>query len=312
MPNSVSHRVLSVENAETESFVDLTEIARLDRTKSFRNLNLGGANFSNCSLEGYDFRGSNIYGCIFDNTNLDGAIFDFEQWVYINKIRMPVTQKSASAKTSPDNYDALLKACAEGRIEEIIRLSEMGLDINHRVSGKPTNLIAAIRGGHVGATTFLLERGADFHRELPSGRDALFECSATGSNYLVDLLLKLGADPNRITTGSTSKALLAATIAGHGKIVQMLLKAGASTSSREPTDITNSVFYAAIDSYHSLDTKKAFIDLFVRFEANVNSKLRCNGNTISILDFALSTNNHAYSRLRIIGANHLNDVLQID
>lgn len=66
--------------AKAKDFLQLLELAGLDRAKHLRFANLQGVDFSGLDLTGCDFSGANIDGCNFVGASVASAIFDENQW----------------------------------------------------------------------------------------------------------------------------------------------------------------------------------------------------------------------------------------
>ncbi|SDU42552.1 DUF4147 domain-containing protein [Stappia sp. ES.058] len=93
---SVSERIQAVEQAETENFLELVKIAKLDPSKSFQYANLRGVDFSNCDLGGFNFTGSALSGANFSGCKISDALFDNVQ------LQLPELSRA-------DDYDLLIK-----------------------------------------------------------------------------------------------------------------------------------------------------------------------------------------------------------
>ena len=81
-------------------------------------------------------------------------------------------------------------------MEEIIRLLELGTDINatdEELHGK-TALMMALEGGHMHSAKVLLDCGADVNVQDKYGWTALMMASRWGHTECVKLLIDRGAD----------------------------------------------------------------------------------------------------------------------
>lgn len=64
-------RVEAVWQASGTNFVQLAELAGLDRASAWRHLNLSGTDFTDCDLRGFDFTGADLRGCTGSNVTVD-------------------------------------------------------------------------------------------------------------------------------------------------------------------------------------------------------------------------------------------------
>ena len=123
-----------------------------------------------------------------------------------------------NARDDVHGQDALMWAAAEGHAEVIHVLAEVGGDVNARTeseTGPPprrglfasapptgfTPVMFAVRAGHLAATRFLLEAGADPNETLSDGQSALVVAAANANWELASYLLDQGADPNHAGAG---------------------------------------------------------------------------------------------------------------
>ena len=69
-------RELLVDQASTDDFVQLIQIAGLDPKKHLRFADWSGVDFSGCDLRGFDFTGARLRNCNFEGALVEGARFD--------------------------------------------------------------------------------------------------------------------------------------------------------------------------------------------------------------------------------------------
>jgi ankyrin repeat protein len=125
------------------------------------------------------------------------------------------------ARDSSRGETALMWAAGRNNVEAIRMLIEFGADRNARTKNperqsgggaaglnrsrrEPTSFSAflfAVRAGHIGAATALLDAGVDVNDKLSDGETALILACANGHWELASLLLDRGADPNLAEPG---------------------------------------------------------------------------------------------------------------
>ena len=125
------------------------------------------------------------------------------------------------ARDSSRGETALMWAAGRNNVEAIRMLIEFGADRNARTKNperqsgggaaglnrsrrEPTSFSAflfAVRAGHIGAATALLDAGADVNDNLSDGETALILACANGHWELASVLLDRGADPNLAEPG---------------------------------------------------------------------------------------------------------------
>ena len=92
-----------------------------------------------------------------------------------------------------DNVHALMGAAFHGRLEQVQRLLDKGVDVNSRYLDYETPLIFASLRGHVKIVKLLLSRGADVNARDEWGKTALTYAEEKGHKQVRDLLIKHGA-----------------------------------------------------------------------------------------------------------------------
>jgi hypothetical protein len=125
----------------------------------------------------------------------------------------------------------LRQAAANGNTDRLKARLDAGDDIESRDKGTGrTALIEAVIAGHRDAAALLIERGADTGASCKAvGMDCLGWAVEMGHGALVDDLLALGTDPNRLPASSFLGAtpLMIAAQRGHLGIAKRLVEAGA-------------------------------------------------------------------------------------
>lgn len=127
--------------------------------------------------------------------------------------------------------EALVALAQAGAIDDVERLLDSGMDVNHVQYGDGTPLIGAARGGHVDMARMLIDRGADVNLACPGDGNPLIAAAAEGSVDVVRLLLDNGARIDEVVSGDEN-ALITAARMGRGDVVQELIRSGADVNAR--------------------------------------------------------------------------------
>lgn len=137
-----------------------------------------------------------------------------------------------------DGQPALIRACEvceTGNIQMIELLLSRGADINTRgIIGETPLMVASVGCEDTARMLLLYQPGADPHLCGDQGINALLGASGCGYITLTRMLLDRHANPDHESMVGTP--LLLAAFRGHSKIVNLLIKAGASV------DKTSSLF----------------------------------------------------------------------
>jgi beta-lactamase regulating signal transducer with metallopeptidase domain len=126
---------------------------------------------------------------------------------------------------------ALLEAAGDGDLAGIDKLLQAGANVNARVEGDGSPLIAASRANRLAAVKLLLDRGADPNLGVEGDGAALIAASREGALSVMTLLLDRGANIELIVPGDEN-ALINAAASGHLDAVKLLVARGANVNSQ--------------------------------------------------------------------------------
>ena len=124
---------------------------------------------------------------------------------------------------------ALIAAARNGDLRLIERLLAAGADPNLGVLRDGTPLIAASARGHDDVVRRLIQAGAAIDAGIRLDGNPLIAAAQRGRTKTVELLLSLGANPNAFVYGDETPLINAAQ-AGHLAVAEILLKAGSNPS----------------------------------------------------------------------------------
>lgn len=144
---------------------------------------------------------------------------DYSMTMELLKAGADVNKKSNDGGT-PLIYSVLTKQEVITRV-----LIDKNVDINATDNAGFTALMWASGEGFVGMVELLIENGADVTKSNKNGNTALHLVARRGYANIAKILLTSGANINASYNGITP--LMAASIAGHIKTVDLLLKNGA-------------------------------------------------------------------------------------
>ena len=97
---------------------------------------------------------------------------------------------ATSAAGSEDQVESLMSAAYYGKVKDVKRLLDRGVDINSRYRDGETALIFAALKGHLNVVKLLLERGAKVNAKDIRGNTALSYAKGNGHTQVSELLLK--------------------------------------------------------------------------------------------------------------------------
>lgn len=121
---------------------------------------------------------------------------------------------------------ALMRAAADGNLNEVRILVESGTDISEQNKYHATALVFAASEGRAKVVQYLLGKGADPNLCASYNMCPLWFAVNSGSSKTVELLLKSGANAKEVPEGNSleNSPLIVAVIRGEQEIVKMLVK----------------------------------------------------------------------------------------
>ena len=129
---------------------------------------------------------------------------------------------------APDTGETVLHAAVDAGHRDVVRhLVARGADVNARTRHGATPLLGALLSDDDELVAVLLDAKAD-----PNGGDPLHVAALTGASSAARLLLRAGADVNRMVDDVTP--LLLASGQGHAAVVRVLLDAGSNPRHASP------------------------------------------------------------------------------
>ncbi len=184
---------------------------------------------------------------------------------------------------------SLYDAVADGNYERVLKYLDQGADINKpspwqdldpKVSilgllefgkegsgrygkGYTPLLIAAIHQDVLVKT--LIDRGADVDKGTPEGYTPLMASAAWQCPYAAQVLLKSGADPNKVTDQGETALHFAASLGNRPGIIVMLVTYGADINSQDADGRTP--LHSAVKRVHRLN-----INVLMKYGADPNIK----------------------------------------
>ena len=149
-------------------------------------------------------------------------------------------------------------AALRNDVERIDALVAKGFDVDKPEPGGLRPIEYAVVGGHVEATTRLLEHGADIDIRNNEGRTPLFHVARNGRpDSMARLLLANGADPE-IADYFGMTPLLIAAARGHTDMIGILMEHGVSLEQRD--SLGRNARDLAVESGHGGTTGKILAD----------------------------------------------------
>jgi len=126
---------------------------------------------------------------------------------------------------------ALIAAARNGHLQAVQLLLDYGADLNLAVRGNGSPLIMAALNGHLDTARLLLDRGADVHLAVPGDGNPLIMAARGGHVDMVQLLLDRGAKIEQVVPGDEN-SLIEASASGRLNVVKLLANRGANVNAR--------------------------------------------------------------------------------
>jgi ankyrin repeat protein len=159
---------------------------------------------------------------------------------------------------------ALHNAAANGSLQAVARLVEVGCSIDEKDENHRPPLLFAALGGYGLVVKRLLQEGAEINTHDGYYGNALQAASVNGHEAVVRLLLQDGADVNA-QGGHYGNALQAASVNGHEAVVRLLLQDGADVNAQGGY-FGNALQAASLNGY------EAVVRLLLQEGADVNAQ----------------------------------------
>ncbi|KAJ9492466.1 hypothetical protein VN97_g758 [Penicillium thymicola] len=189
-------------------------------------------------------------------------------WVQIYRI-----QESFNDRCPQEGATILHVAAGANLVDVIESVVSNGGDITKKDIIGNTAFHLAARRGHITAGKILLEKGADHEAKNKYGITPLTEAASCGHVRFVEWLLREGA--NVKTSARSGGALQAASLAGHQRVVVILLGAGADVNALGG-DYGNAL-QAACTAYRD---NTEIVQLLLEARADVNAQGGYYGNAL--------------------------------
>lgn len=150
--------------------------------------------------------------------------------------------------------EAFIQSAAAGRLDDVRRMIDAGVDVNTALHGDGTALIVAAGNGHMELVQYLIAEGADVNLAVRGDGNPLIAAADGGHTEIVELLLDHGARIDDIVPGDEN-ALMAAAARGHEATVALLLRRGADVHARvyERGDLRTALRRAARGKYSRIE-----------------------------------------------------------
>ena len=156
-----------------------------------------------------------------------------------------MTISPAGAQVGPsssdiEGYGGLHRAAHEGNVVAIRELARGGADLEAKDRAGRTPLHVAAFASEDEAVRALAEAGADLNALEDRAYDVVTIAAVADDLDMLDLCLKLGANPGSVTSPYDGTALIAAAHLGHYDVVKRLIDGGA------PLDHVNNLNWTAL------------------------------------------------------------------
>ena len=156
-----------------------------------------------------------------------------------------ITISSIEAQVEPsssdiESYRGLHRAAHEGDAITIQKLAQEGADLEQKDRAGRTSLHVAVFASKHDAVRALAGAGADLNALEDRAYDVVTIAAVADDLDMLDLCLKLGANPGNVTSPYEGTALIAAAHLGHHDVVKRLIEGGA------PLDHVNNLNWTAL------------------------------------------------------------------
>eukprot|EP00978_Attheya_sp_CCMP212_P033584 scaffold136201_cov54-Attheya_sp.AAC.4 len=174
-----------------------------------------------------------------------------------------VTKEDVSKEE--EDIDEIMRACAEGKVEEVRRIVELDASRACRQNQKTgkSPLMMAAEMGHLDIVTMLLEAGAPWNAIDRFGQCAGNYATDAGHQSIVDLL---------VNAGTQAELILGASIR-LGLVVRNTEKAAISTTTAAAPESESKTSTTTVPVEHEPCTKPDYLDRNVRYNADQTALL---------------------------------------
>lgn len=182
----------------------------------------------------------------------------------LDTVKLLCSSKSSITAMTNEGATALHYAVHSGKLDIVEYLIKEGFDINSNSKSMGTPLMCAAEMKRVDAAKFLLDNGANVNSvdEEYRHQSALQTAASKGAEYMLQILLEAGANPN-IFGGDYGSPLCASVKAGNVEIARHLLEAGADI------DYSKGQMGTALE-YAVVCNNSDFIKFLLEHKASVN------------------------------------------
>lgn len=188
---------------------------------------------------------------------------------WITRSKSAATTAKTTAAESP-----LVKAIAEGRVDDAKKLLNRGTDVNQTNPDGTTALMQAAIGSaylpnNVPALTMILAKNPNLEAEDNRGRTALYRAIEEGKDEAVNLLISRKADVNHRASDGTSP-LLAAVTYGRMNALKALIAAGSGIETPDSNGATPLIRAAEGTGY--IPNNAPYVQLLLEKGAKVDTQ----------------------------------------
>jgi uncharacterized protein len=207
------------------------------------------------------------------------------------------SKQKSSVKTKlrneniPFSASAFMAAARKGDIKILKLFLEAGMDVNIHDNG--TALTYAVYVNNIDSVKFLVDNGVDVNEASYWG-SPLGIASYKDHYKIADLLIKSGANVNKVSRNGMTPLLNAVLMKGRSKIVELLLKNGADPNIEQEQTKETALIIAAGKGYSDI------VKLLIKAGANTNF-LDMGG--LSALDWALLYNHFDVGKIILENSN---------